>query len=345
MKKNILVFKYRALGDAVLGLSSVSYLKKQFPEAKITYGVPHWVAPLFTNIQTDADEILALDFSNAAKWCDSYKFFKNSSFDQIIELNQSGRTTKFFNILKVLKPSVNYLAHNHHKNTGTIHDQGIKKANTQRDLDACWTAFKNGPIPHFLDYPPQMKLNSPVEKTKSIVLGVVATRDTKMWPLTHFKKLMQMLIKKMGEDIKFLIPLSQNEQDELIKLELKKLNLPDQAQFIHLPLNELPICMGQAKYYIGNDTGLKHICAALGLKTLTVFGIEDPVEWHPYGEGQTYLKADVPADAYKSPDEFRDCISKITPENVFNEFLALKAQAEKEHNKWPTQPAALMAQE
>ncbi len=338
MKKNILVFKYRALGDAVLGLSSVTYLKKLFPEAKITYGVPHWVEPLFRNTQTDADEIIPLDFSNAAKWCDSYKFFKKSNYDQIIELNQSGRTTKFFNILKVLKPTVKYLGHNHHKKIGPIHDQGIKKANIQRDLDACWTAFKKGPIPNYLDYPPQLKLLNSVEKTNSIVLGVVATRETKMWPLSSFKELMIMLIKTLGENVKILIPLSGNEQDQTTKTELKKLNLPAQAQFLHLPLNELPAGLAQAKCYIGNDTGLKHICAALGLNTLTVFGIEDPIEWHPYGEGQVFIKANVPTDAYKTPAEFKDCMKQITVERVFNKFLALKAQVEKEHNKLQVQP-------
>jgi heptosyltransferase-2 len=40
--------------------------------------------------------------------------------------------------------------------------------------------------------------------------------------------------------------------------------------------------LSKASMYIGNDTGLKHICIALGVKTYTFFGPEPPLEWHPY---------------------------------------------------------------
>ncbi len=319
MKKNILVFKYRALGDAILGLSSVSYLKKLLPEAKVTYGVPHWVAPLFQNIETDADEILGLNFSNAAEWCKAYQIIKAHQFDQVIELNQSGRTRKFFSIIKMLS-STSYLAHNHHKNEGIILDQGKKKPNIQRDLDACWTCFKQGEVPSYLDYPPKMILKKRATPAKSIVLGVVATRDSKMWPFSHFKTLMQELIKAYGEDLEFLIPLSGNNQDRLVEHELKKEGLPPQAKIIRVPLRDLPYELSRAKIYIGNDTGLKHICAAIGLKTYTIFGVEDPYEWHPYGKEHSFFRAKVPDDAFKNPDEYKHLISEVTPEKIIEEL-------------------------
>ena len=42
--------------------------------------------------------------------------------------------------------------------------------------------------------------------------------------------------------------------------------------------------MAEANVYIGNDTGLKHLAIALGLKTYTFFGPEPPNEWHPYDQ-------------------------------------------------------------
>ena len=56
--KNILVFKNRAMGDSLMGLSTVSYLKSIFPKAKVSYATPAWVAPLYDKVQTEVDEII-----------------------------------------------------------------------------------------------------------------------------------------------------------------------------------------------------------------------------------------------------------------------------------------------
>lgn len=316
----ILLIKYRALGDAVLGLSSVAYLKRLFPEASITYGVPDWVNPLFFDLETKADNFLPLNFNSLTDWVKTYLKIRRHKFDYIIELNQSGRTSKFFKLFKLLHPYTPYLGHNHNTSKGKVLDQGIKKPNIQRDLDACWTLFKKGEVPHYLELPPQMKNHKNLIKEETIVLGVVATRDSKMWPLEYFIGLMNSLIEKYGPELKFVIPLSHQFKDKLIEQELNDLGLPKEATILKASLTDLPKYLAKAKYYVGNDTGIKHICAALGIKTLTVFGIEDPLEWHPYNKEHKYICAKVPADAYKSPEKFKNCIKDIKPEMVISEI-------------------------
>ncbi len=41
--------------------------------------------------------------------------------------------------------------------------------------------------------------------------------------------------------------------------------------------------MSAASHYIGNDSGITHLAAALGTPTLALFGPTDPAQWAPRG--------------------------------------------------------------
>jgi ADP-heptose:LPS heptosyltransferase len=45
-----------------------------------------------------------------------------------------------------------------------------------------------------------------------------------------------------------------------------------------------------ARLYIGNDSGITHLAAAVGVPTLALFGPTDPARWAPRGENVTLLR-------------------------------------------------------
>src|SRR6476619_3876425 len=49
-----------------------------------------------------------------------------------------------------------------------------------------------------------------------------------------------------------------------------------------LGLRVLAAVFTQASVVVGNDSGPKHLAIAVGTPTVTLFGPEDPFEWHPY---------------------------------------------------------------
>jgi len=280
--KNILIVKNRAMGDSVMGLSTVSYIKSLYPDAKLYYAIPSWMAPLYKNVEIDADEIVPLDLKNLFGWWKLRKILFNKNIDLIYEMHLSGRTEKFFKLYqKVYK--IPYYSHNHHlKSGGKVFEQGKIKALIQRDLDGAWSYLdRDGAYPSYLEFKPKMNLKA--SSKKQIILGVVATRETKMWPLKHYVELSH-LISKSHPETKIVIPLSKSENDLKIQKELETIGLPKQAVFTQDDLSELPITLSGSQLYIGNDTGLKHICVALGIKTYTFFGPEPPLEWHPYSK-------------------------------------------------------------
>ena len=48
----------------------------------------------------------------------------------------------------------------------------------------------------------------------------------------------------------------------------------------------------RAAVFVGNDSGLGHIAAAVGTPTLTVFGPGDPSRYHPWGPYADWIVAD-----------------------------------------------------
>ena len=275
--KTLLVVKNRAMGDSIIGLSTLQYLRDILPNTHIIYAVPSWIKPLYDDVETAADEIIELNLKTISDFPKLWTNLKQYKIDTVFELFQSGRTQKFFSLWQNLG-GPQYVAHNHHHQKGPVFDQGVIKSNIQRDMDGAWTFFDdtNGKPNSYLDYAPQMKLES--ASKKQIVLGVVATRKTKMWPLVNYIELITKLLDSYP-DYEIIIPLGPSDQD--IEKSLRSVQSP-RCKIIKEPLSRLPKLLAGSKLYIGNDTGLKHICIALGIKSYTLFGPEPPLEWHPY---------------------------------------------------------------
>jgi len=278
--KTLLVVKNRAMGDSIIGLSTLQYLRQIHPDTLLIYGVPSWVAPLYNNVETAADIIVPIKLKSLHDFYKLWKLLRSYKVDQVLELFQSGRTQKFFTLWRMLGgPKYNF--HNHHKASGDVFDQGVIKANIQRDIDGAWSFLDKSQSnpPSHLNYPPFMKVkeySSPLKK--QIILGVVATRETKMWPLEYYIDFVKKFLKEFT-DYSILIPLGPGDQkikDTLHSLESKR------CFFVEESLESLPKILAHSSLYLGNDTGLKHICVSLGIPTFTLFGPEPPTEWHPY---------------------------------------------------------------
>lgn len=55
-------------------------------------------------------------------------------------------------------------------------------------------------------------------------------------------------------------------------------------------LGDLAAWLAGARLYIGNDTGITHLAAALGVQTFAIFTTTDPARWAPRGENVMVLR-------------------------------------------------------
>lgn len=313
------------MGDAIIGLSSIAYLKGALANPKVTYLVPQWIFPLFRSVRTDADEFLPLKLNSVRDFFNLLLLLLPKKYDLIIELHQRGRTGKFFKIYSFLTRTP-YFFHNHNETE--------RAPSIARDLQICHqTVLKfipDVPKPDHLAYEPRMQVVGDKIPKKQIIFGVIATRKTKMWPIKYYKFLSDMIIKKNPE-IEILVPLSNSDMDQKLEKEFRNLNPAPQIKFLKVDLERLPKELAQASYYIGNDTGIKHLCVALGIRTYTFFGPEEPFEWHPYkiDRHRFFFQENLPCRTRTSHYcglDYCDsmiCLNQFIPPKVFAELIDL----------------------
>jgi heptosyltransferase-2 len=286
-----------------------------------------WITKLYKNVDIECNTLINCDLKTGKDWLRFYREVRKFKPDVIYEMHQSGRTKKFFDLYSKFF-RVPYLFHNHHiKSGGKIHDQGVIKAVIQRDLDGVYSTLSNGErMPNYLDYTPSITYEK--QDKKRVVLGVVATRETKMWPLDYYVDLAR-VIKTHNSDLNVVIPLSTSNVDTEIKIKLEDLGINEFANIVQVSLENLAEYVGNSKLYIGNDTGLKHLAIATGVKTFTLFGPEPPNEWHPYSrEDHPYFYRKGlecrTRDAHYcglSTCESMICLNEIHPSKVFEEVI------------------------
>jgi ADP-heptose:LPS heptosyltransferase len=105
----------------------------------------------------------------------------------------------------------------------------------------------------------------------------------KCWSPEHFMELIPMVWQR-GYAVLLLAGPADHERLATIT---RKLPAPPRAEalttLVDKPLFELAQRLLDCCGYIGNDSGITHLAALLGLPTLALFGPSDPRVWRPYG--------------------------------------------------------------
>lgn len=133
----------------------------------------------------------------------------------------------------------------------------------------------------------------------------------KCWPVESYAELLLWLNKEMAVQPLIVSGPSDVEIIEELKVRVKE-------SFIlvdHLPLPHLAAVIKRCNLFIGNDSGITHLAAALGTRTIAIFGPTDPSIWGPRGEQVKILCNKIPCSPCL-PDTRKNCLSQICLEKV-----------------------------
>jgi len=348
MKKpvKVLLAKRRALGDTVLLSSTVAALAAALPEAELSVLVPAAFAPVLEG-NPQIKTIYRFEDGNISL----LRQFRRERFDHFIRLHAS--------------PSASWLARlsgaqhksSHLQNAATAQRYGKHPNALEWDAFFLRTLFGDGvslPAP-----PPKIYLTPAelaegrtywerfgLDPAKVVFLGLGASRPTKRWPPEYFARFAE-LIRDRHELYPAIITGPGEEEarfaglvvDELRVRGFRPLGGPaGKGDFVHgagLSVRRLSAVLAACRAYVGNDSGPKHIAVAVGCPTLTLFGPEDPVEWHPYSRAQHPLlfREGLPC---RSEDNGRwcgipvcvkeghRCLRGIDPMDVLSQFEGLR---------------------
>ena len=80
------------------------------------------------------------------------------------------------------------------------------------------------------------------------------------------------------------------DADAAIEDEIKRI-APESRRLSNLSLIELSAVLSECAAYVGNDSGVTHLAAGLGLPVVALFGPTDPAIWKPSGCRVSVIKA------------------------------------------------------
>ncbi len=133
---------------------------------------------------------------------------------------------------------------------------------------------------------PKLNYFRGVHHRDSVVIHPFSGSPRKNWPLDRYRQLAQRL-----------------------PLRVEWTAGPDETlQNAHrfADLGQLAAWLLRAQIYIGNDSGITHLAAALGVQTLALFGPTDPAIWAPRGSHVRVLEHQ-PLDALSVDSVFQQC--------------------------------------
>ncbi|MGB8343957.1 MAG: glycosyltransferase family 9 protein [Ktedonobacteraceae bacterium] len=108
----------------------------------------------------------------------------------------------------------------------------------------------------------------------------------KCWPVSSFAAVIQRLRERACRVLLLGGPADHERIDAL-----RHMLTCTPAMLLDAPLLEVARYLCRCRSYLGNDAGITHLAALLGVPTTALFSASDPAVWHPVGPSVTIIHA------------------------------------------------------
>ena len=149
-------------------------------------------------------------------------------------------------------------------------------------------------------------------KNNNIIIGIGGSGSTVKWPVENWIALIDYLNKNFT--INFIIAGGKNDEVEF-NLIKEKLRIQNIFSLCNLNIREAMIGMSFGKFFIGNDSGMHHVAAAIGINTLVLIG-STPLNYTKYS---TFMNQIIP-DGYQDVGHSSNAMKNISIQTVIKKF-------------------------
>jgi heptosyltransferase II len=336
---NILVVRYRFLGDTILTVPFLKRLREAHPEAHISVLIGPQSGVLLQNCPY-IDQLINFDTTRFHKY--DLDAGKSTPFwNYAWELRKQNFDTAFILKRSFSSALLAWLA-------------GIPK---RIGFDTEGRGFlltkkitfdpKRHEVLNFLDHLPQPYKEPPAKsdrlfwpteaekqkakiiikslnsEQKKILIHAPAAHPLKMWTIRGWSELLKKL-KEQNHQIVFSGAASDGTYYKQIE-ELSGLKADLNLCELNNTLRENVAIYQHCNLAICVDSGPMHLAAAVGLPVLALFGPSDPVRWHPWCEKYWILQPAQKVQAVSTQYQDRALLEELSVDEVWQTFLT-KAQ-------------------
>src|SRR5216683_1295893 len=348
--RKILVVKLDHIGDCIIAFPAVRRLKQHFPNARIAVLTARASQPVWA-YEPSVEQTIEFEFFHARSadgevartdedWQELRRRLSGERFDLAVDLRKHPETRPVLQ-----HTGARWLAGFDFRNQFPWLDIALEWTGDQ--LYARKRQYAGDDLVNLIDAiaaageEDRAVIAAPLDKPKPAGAPVIwvhptAGNDIKQWPLEYFAVVIDQLVEAYGARIS----LTGAPGDEAVAAGIvRRLRHPDAVTSMigTSPLAELPALMEGASLFLGNDSGLKHIAAGLGIPTVGVHGgTLDPREWGPVGPSAVAVARDMvcsPCYLSQVEDCHRGlaCLQLLEPGRVYDackRLLLLAAPAQ-----------------
>ena len=257
----ILFVTSNRLGDAVLSTGLLDYLLRTHPDARITIVCGAVAAGIFERMPGREQTIILEKQSRGRHWLPLWAATVTTRWDLVVDIRGSA--------LSWLVPTARRAVMRRRPGHKTAQLAAILGLDPP-PLPVVWTAPSD-----------QAKAAALLPAGRPIVaLAPTANWAPKIWPAARFAELFHALPLIGAVPVIFAGP---GETERAMVAPLRAA-LPDAIDLSgRLTLPQVAACLSRSSLFVGNDSGLMHLAAAVGAPTLGLFGPTNAAEYAPAG--------------------------------------------------------------
>lgn len=291
--RQVLVIRLRSIGDTVLTTPSLIALRRFLPDAQIDILLEDWVAPLLDGFDA-VDNVIAVGATNGARLKTAWKLRKNK-YHIVFNLH-GGTTSTFFTFASGAPHRIGFshypykFLYNHLLSSSADFWKRTQLHSAEQHL--ALLGYSGVPV----EDRPKSRLTVTGKAVESLekrfnlnrqstqrefqayaVFHPAAAYATKQWPVENFARTAEFLQEK---GVYVVAVAAKQERAILEELQIKA-RVPIIA-FSDLSLPEITALASKATLFVGNDSGIAHIAAAVNTPSVVIFGSANRDHWRPW---------------------------------------------------------------
>ena len=285
--ERVLLVRLRSIGDSVLSTPTVSILKTEFPRIQIDIVLEDWVAPLFRS-HPQIDDVLISPRSSLGRLA-LVRDLRKRKYDVAFNLH-GGTTAGFLTAFSGAKFRVGLKTYQYPflynvlgRSPDAILDRPDLHSVEQQAamlFDAAVPMTNIPPTSLFVDQESREEVDATLERlgvsdSPFALIHPLAAYPSKRWSTKKFTAVIDQLAR---EGIASVVLVTPDERE----LGVKTIDKTEAVLVDDLSLMTIPALAERARIFIGNDSGIAHIAAAMQIPVVTVFGSSNPIHWKPW---------------------------------------------------------------
>jgi predicted lipopolysaccharide heptosyltransferase III len=306
--KRVLLVRLRSIGDTVLATPCLYALKRFVPGAQVDILLEDWVAPLLNGFE-HVDNIITLQRKSTTSRARVARQLRANRYDVVYNLH-GGTTATLLTRASGAKHRVGYAdyqysrLHQHQApSSASLWDRRKTHSVEQQLALLGWTGVPvtdrpatRLPITESADKAVSARLQSSGlhQESDLVLIHPTAAFDTKQWSTEKFARLIEMLA---SQSLKSVVITTESEAGVAAHLK-QEASVPFPA-FTNLSLPEVTALAARARLFVGNDSGIAHIAAAVGAPAVVIFGSSNVDHWRPW--------ATAPAEVVREELDCQPC--------------------------------------